>query len=628
MRGLIARSAGGPPHAPGLARSARGWGLPLALLLALSACATPISVTRVDPQVVHQELTRNVLSTGEPSPFSEIILNRADLRVRFEEDPEATLRTLHTEVASGRRGMNQLFALAELSFFHAERTHQRAYYLAAAVYAYAFLFPAADTAAPDPYDPRFRLACDLYNRALTGALRAPDGSQVELRAATFPLPFGELEVAFDPAQLTWIDRQLTDFIPVADLEVKGLRNRYRRAGIGAPLAASMVASAAREGLEIPPRLKVPITMFLRIVEPWQQLRSNHLRATLELHPVFDTETVRVDDREVPLEAEPTAALAYMLGGSRSWDLEFSGFLSGDLLRQETLTQLYALEPYQPGRIPVVFVHGTASSPARWAEILNELQNDPRIRQRYQCWFFTYETGNPVLYSAMRLREALETALATADPGGQDPALREMVMIGHSQGGLLVKLMAVDLETQLRATLLSVPIEELRVSAEDRDLIRRVVAVRPLPFVRRVVFLSTPHRGSYVAGDWLAQQLARFVRLPSQVLRLTGDVLGEDPLFKVRLVSGLSSVHAMTPGSPLVTLLGPAPLAPWIIGHSIIAVQGDGPLEKETDGVVAYTSAHIEGVESELVVHSGHSVQGTPEAIEEVRRILLEHAGLR
>jgi pimeloyl-ACP methyl ester carboxylesterase len=598
---------------------------PIGLLLLASACATPISVTQLDPQTAQRELTRNVLSAGEPSRFSQIILNRSDLYGRFNEDPEAALWTLHTEVVSGQRGVNQVFALAELSFLHAERTKQQSYYLAAAVYAYAFLFPPAGTASPGPYDPRYRLACDLYNRALTSALRTADGLYVELHGGVLPLPFGEMEIAIDPAQLGWLDRTLTEFVPVTDLEVKGLRNRYRRAGIGAPLAASTVAGIAREGLEIPPRLKVPVTAVLRIEEPWRQLASGRGQATLELYVNFDTETIQVDGRPFPLEAEPTAALAYMLSGSKVWDSELEGFLFGDLIRRETPTQLFALEPYRPGRIPIVFVHGTASSPARWAEMFNELQNDPRIRARYQFWFFTYETGNPVLYSALRLRESLKTAMRTVDPGGHDPALGQMVLIGHSQGGLLVKLMVVDIEKEASAAFSPVPIEELRVSEEARDLVRRVLAVHPLPFVRRAIFLATPHRGSYVAGSWLAHQLGRFVRLPGTLLRITGEALTQDPRLAVAYTGRLSSVYAMTPGSPLVTALGPVPLAPGVIGHSIIAVKGEGPFQQDTDGVVAYSSAHIDGMASELVVTSGHSVQQHPEAIEEVRRILLEHA---
>ena len=60
------------------------------------------------------------------------------------------------------------------------------------------------------------------------------------------------------------------------------------------------------------------------------------------------------------------------------------------------------------------------------------------------------------------------------------------------------------------------------------------------------------------------------------------------------------------------------MAPGIHAHSIIAVQGTGPIEDGDDGVVKYSSAHIAGVESELVIRSGHSVQGHPLAVDEVR----------
>lgn len=593
------------------------------LLITASACATPIGVTQADPTAVHRELTRNVLSAGEPSDFSKIVLGRAGLLDKFADDPEGTLWTLHTEVAVGRRGMNQVFGLAELSFLHAELTRQRSYYLAAAIYAYAFLFPPEGTPAPEPYDPRYRNACDLYNRALTAAMQSKDGSTLDPAVGTLPLPFGEIDIAFDPAQLEWLDRRLADFVPIANLEVKGLRSRYRRSGLGAPVAASTVEGAARPGLEIPPRVKVPATFFLRLDDPWGQLRTRHMRGRLELYVTADTETVVVGERTVPLEAEPTAALAYMLGGAEVWDTELRGFLFGDLLRQRTQTQLVALDPYRPGRIPIVFVHGTASSAARWAEMFNELQNDPRIRKRYQFWFFTYETGSPVLYSAMRLRESLAAAVAALDREGTDTALREMVLIGHSQGGLLVKLMVVDLEQRI-SEVMRQTLENPGISDETRDLMRRLAEVRPLPFVRRVIFLATPHRGSYVAGSWLVHQVSRVVRLPGQVLRAMEDVLTRDPELALRIGGRLGSVYAMTPGSPLVKDLAPAQLAPGVTGHSIVAVRGDGPFQKDMDGVVAYSSAHLEGMASELIVTSDHSVQQNPEAIEEVRRILLEH----
>jgi hypothetical protein len=82
---------------------------------------------------------------------------------------------------------------------------------------------------------------------------------------------------------------------------------------------------------------------------------------------------------------------------------------------------------------------------------------------------------------------------------------------------------------------------------------------------------------------------------------------------------------MREGNRFLTALAAIPVAPGIPRHSIIPVLGDGPLAQAKDGVVAYESAHIADADSELVVHSGHSAQGLPATIEEVRRILELHA---
>jgi hypothetical protein len=103
-----------------------------------------------------------------------------------------------------------------------------------------------------------------------------------------------------------------------------------------------------------------------------------------------------------------AVLAYVLGSPEIWERELKAFFS-EVFSEGAPTQFASIEPYQPGRIPVVFVHGTASSAGRWGDMVNDLMDDPRICDRYQFWFFTYDTGNPVLYSALLLREALRDA---------------------------------------------------------------------------------------------------------------------------------------------------------------------------------------------------------------------------
>ena len=306
------------------------------LLLLLSSCALPVRVKQTDPEVAHRRLTGDVLTNGELSIASENTLRRYFLTQRFEDAPEHALVELHAAaVRSGDE--NALFALSELSFYHAQETGKQSYYLASAVYAYAFLFPDGEGTPPNPIDPRLRAACDLYNRSLANAFQSEDGKEVKPQAGVFPLPFGSLTVTFDDSQLLWSqDRRLTHFVSAADLEISGLNNRYIRPGIGASLAASTEPLDPKQGVNdfVAPKVKVPTNLFLRIEQPKQDLASGHLRAALELRTETDADSVRVDERTFPLEYEPTAALAYQLSESDVWAREFRGFFIGDLLGEK------------------------------------------------------------------------------------------------------------------------------------------------------------------------------------------------------------------------------------------------------------------------------------------------------
>ena len=594
--------------------------------LVLTGCQTPIGVTRVDPLTVHQQLTKNVLSAHVPSIFTENVLHQYDLAETFAWRPETALAKLHAILLQETIRSEEAFALAELSFLHAEQEKEREYFLASALYAFLFLFPDDHKQIPNPFDPRLRIASDLYNRGLTSAFASVDGSHVLLQSQVYELPFGQLEVRVADEPLHWGDRQLVHFIPVAELEIHGLRNRYRHPGIGAPLAANQIATEPGKGLAVA-NMKVPVTAVLLMERLFQQLSTGQIHASLEVHVAYDQQTIAINGRTIPLEIESTSALAASLSESPVWERELKGFFFGDLATRAP-TQLVGLEPYRPNRVPVVFVHGTASSAGRWAEMVNDLMNDPCIRGRFQFWFFTYDTGNPILYSAMLLRETLDTVVRELDPQQQDSILREMIVIGHSQGGLLTKLIAVDPQSKLWDGFSDEPLDAMDVSEKTRDLLQRTLFFKPLPYVTRVVFISTPHRGSYVAGNWIAHQLTRFIKLPGQLVAGLSDVMTQNKeKLTLKFGSGkFSSVDAMTPGSPLVTALAPMPISPGVAAHSVIAVEGDGPKEDGMDGVVAYKSAHLEDVDSELVVRSGHSSQGNPHTIEEVRRILLLHVG--
>jgi pimeloyl-ACP methyl ester carboxylesterase len=610
-------------------RRMQSW--PVALLAAvcvtLAACKSPVRAVRADRTVAHRDLTRSAITTGEPSwPTRNALLERGLLEA-FEEQPDAALADLHRVMIAEDGEPALLFALAELSFLHGEEAESREHRLAAAIYAYAFLFP-EDEADHGAFDPRARMAANLYNWALAAAFASEDGAEFVPQSGSFALPFGEIEVAFDSADLRVEHRELVRLVPVAELEVEGLAMRYRRPGIGAALAASTKRAEDATGDDmVAPRVQVPLTALLRIANARNALvAEQRLAATLELHLAWHDDTVEIAGDRVPLESDPTAALALTFTGVPIVELELFGFLgrlSGLMAERPPLVSATA---YRPGLIPVVFVHGTASSPVRWAELFNRLQADPEIRSKFQFWFFQYDSDNPIALSALRLRESLAAAIALLDPEGQDPALREMVLIGHSQGGLLVKMQSIETGDRLWNGVSRKPIDELKLSDETRELLERGLFLEPVPEVARVVFISTPHRGSFLAGYRIVSGLLRrLTHLPLQLTRVSADLARNTDAARSPFVA--SAVDNMSPYHPFIQGLQQIPVAPSIPAHSIISVKGDGPPAEGNDGVVEYTSAHIDGVESEVVVRSPHSCQAHPDTMEEVRRILRLHAEL-
>jgi pimeloyl-ACP methyl ester carboxylesterase len=620
---LMMRKVRRRPMASNAARAALAAAL-LADLLA-AGCATPVGVKRIRPEEANRQLTASVLTTGQPGPRAQEFLYRLNLTEQYREDPAKTIGELHAGLGQADES-SRLFALAELSFDYAEHGGGRSYYLAAAAYAWAFLFPNDPSSRPGCYDPRVRTAMDLYNRGVAQGLATGTGDEVDLSARSVGLPFGSLQMDVDPSGYEFGGYQLVHFKSLADFQIRGLRNRYRRRGIGAPLAASVSKGAGRVDPWIGPYVKVPVTALLRFDDPRRGMSDGVLHGTIQLFYAGDDATTRIGDLTVPLEAERTAALAYQLDGAPLWDFEIAGFRRGDFTLAKSEDNLFMVQPYRPGRIPVVFVHGTASSPARWAEMTNELMNDPVLGRRYQFWFYLYNTGNPVAYSAMGLREALQHVVADVDPNGTDPALRQMVVIGHSQGGLLTKMTVVNSGSRFWENVRSpVPFEQADIPAETKDLLRRSIFVEPLPFVTEVVFICTPHRGSFLTEGILGNIARRLVNFPAKVTKVGVDIVKLNPAHAAQTAWHMpTAIDNMDWSNPFLKTLSSLPIAPGVEAHSIVAVKGDGPPEEGDDGVVKYTSAHIDGVASELIVRDGHSTQATPATIEEVRRILYAH----
>ncbi|MBA4418125.1 MAG: hypothetical protein C0392_09480 [Syntrophus sp. (in: bacteria)] len=607
------------------------------LFFFISGCATPVGVRYLNPREEYRKLTENVLSSDTLSAETIQILNRSGLAGRFQTEPAEVLAAIHKSLPATQKS-DRLFALAELSFLHASKSGERSHFLSAAIYAYAFLFPDSKTVQPDPLDPRIRVAADLYNQGLIRGFMDGESGQVILGAGTYIIPMGAITVTMDPDEFKWGSFRLSSFVDASGLEVRGLRNWYRWRGIGAPLVASLEPLGDEKDpafIKVLPEIKVAATAFLRLNNIEEGLNMGIFTSRMELNTTDERTSVTVGDRTVPLEFGLSSALAYGLEGSQVYSLELKGLFSGNLIllkdRSRFHDNLFLMAPYRPGRIPLVLVHGTASSPARWAEMLNEIQNDRNLWGRYQVWLFTYNTGNPITYSGGILTRGLRNIVMELDPEGKDPAIRKMVVVGHSQGGLLAKLTVIDSGTKFWENLTSTPLEEFNASPETKEIIRKSLFYKPLPFVKRVIFISTPQKGSFVSAGWMGRLAGKLISLPSKIMspirELLTEALARHPEDKARISMKdvPKSTDDMDPKSAFIKTISSIPIAEGVIAHSIIPVKNpEEPGEKWNDGVVTYKSAHIEGVESELIVHSGHSAQGEPATVEEVKRILLKN----
>ncbi|HMP05240.1 MAG TPA: hypothetical protein PJ982_02730 [Lacipirellulaceae bacterium] len=441
---------------------------------------------------------------------------------------------------------------------------------------------------------------------------------------------------------------------VSDYEVHGLRNHYHNFGLGVPLIAVRKHHGDADPRErfYPPDLTFPVTAFLRLERTPRRHQTDDearvaqahaagpMRAVLELYDPLERTHVSDLGAPVPLETDLSTPLAYFLSQPAFDEQRVSnlGLLHPE--KAEQLTGLYMLEPFDPEKIPVVMVHGLWSSPVTWMEMFNDLRSDPSIRAHYQFWFYLYPSGQPFWFSASRMRTDLAQMRSSLDPRREAAALDQMVLVGHSMGGLVAKLQTVDSGNAFWKTLSEKPFGDLQADPEVRDGLAEAFFFDPNPSVRCVVTIGTPHRGSDFSNDltkWLGRKL---IETPSKMIQGRSQLYARNPDYFLPAgpLGVTNAIDSLSPKSTILPVLLEAPPAPWVQYHNIVGLTPRSGIANaatywvagEGDGVVSLASAQIEGVSSQLVVPADHqTVHRHPQSILQVRRILREHlANLR
>lgn len=605
----------------------------LALALFLAGCA---GVT-VKPAPLSQRfdaLDRSALNSNSPSELTLAFLAQRDLADQWKNDPEGLIARLDAKYQVDP-GLGTLFALVELTHLQAKRHAAQpdkaaSFDLACAVYAYLFLFDPKVTPPKDFLRPNARLASEFHNRSLSRYLLYARAAGVRFQPdLQLPMATGTVVLKERQSGLPFKPEEFSGIHLAFEYAVAGLDATHSVPGLGVPLILvrnGSVLDDDRPEDRFLSRVRqvIAATVFLRIeTEPVTDRDGGRVyQSRLELYDPMRARSIQVEGMTVPLETDTTTPLAWMAANAPS-PRGIKGLMDPEALKGAQ--GLYMLQPYQKDKIPVVFVHGLISSPLTWLPMINGLMADPELRERYQFWYFSYPTGNPVLYSESLLRESLETARKTFDPEGTNPAFNNMLIVGHSMGGLLAKAMVQDSEDRLWSVVCKVPPSELAVSPEVRTLVEKMFFFKPLPFVTEAVFISTPHRGSGMALGTIGSIGRSLVTLPFTLAKASASLLGTMATLGQRLpLKGMpTGIDGLSPKNPVLTTSADIPVA--VPFHSIIGNEEQGGLPGGTDGVVPYWSSHLDAAQTELIVKSGHGAHEHPLAIREVRRIMLEHA---
>jgi pimeloyl-ACP methyl ester carboxylesterase len=417
-------------------------------------------------------------------------------------------------------------------------------------------------------------------------------------------------------------RYFDKLIPADYVAITGFRKRARVNGLGAPLVGVRERTKAREA-ELrfqPPRRGVFVPLgCLATFEP----DADGSRMEMTLFDLDRTSRVRFGSEFAPLAGDFTAPLALSFEGINDLMVGIRAILN--VGRSQGLTGIYLIEPFDPNRIPVLLIHGLSSSPLVWRNLATHTMKNPVIRKNFQFWYAFYSSGMLVPQSAALIRDRIAVVRHSGDPHAKLRASRNMVVVGYSMGGIIARIFVTDMGDRFWAVFTKKPFNEIQLEPEDRQELKRWIFWTPVPGIKEVVFLATPHRGTRMADASFAQLGRKLVGLPASLMRFQRRVL----LAVVDVVNGVkisrrsfTGIDSLSPEAPIYKAFERAPFASGLVYHSVIGDRGRADSPESSDGVVGYWSTHLEGSKSELIVPTGHDVQTHSKTEAEIEKILL------
>ena len=511
-------------------------------------------------------------------------------------------------------------------------------------YSYAYLFETKRAPKDRIFDNRQVQIGDFYNLAIAHLIQVYTERHPS-KETSQKLHVGDsvyhIDYEFYP-QLK--NQKVEQIMSTYNMNFSGLRSITRRDGFG-----------SESLLVLPDQLPAPNTQSKYIADPLNHQYPNgvnpnihdarYLATTMVAQPMqegsiegilngkefvlklFDpyiNDKVDIAGHNYPLAANFSAPYGLWLAQNNLGRSAYLSLIDRD--QSLNMPHLYMLEPYNPNKKVIVLVHGLASSPEAWVRLTNDIMGDPVLRDNYQVWQVFYSTNMPILESRFQIYSLVQQTFNQVDNGTS--AKTDAVLIGHSMGGIIARLMVSD--DDVRDIALQT-IKDRRVAEfKDNPLFAARFEMKPIDNFGRAIFLSAPHRGTAFADRWFTLAARKIIKLPGAFLGALGETLqgdiGLDDMVK-EIGHGLiqNGPSDLSKNSKFTLITQDIVPYPGMKFHSIMGnmTNSDDP-DVITDDVVPYRSAHLDGAVSEKIIKGGHSIQETPEAVLELRRILRLH----
>jgi pimeloyl-ACP methyl ester carboxylesterase len=619
--------------------------LSISLVLTLQGCA----VVKVTPQaravsLIEQRdsiLTRSRLSEASISVLSmtgqdqqQCLANLSHCEQALRQVPEMTteqyLSTLsELYLADGLTECSQLINRSsapnpclirqQLALLHSIR------------HAYAYLFFSNRSAQSRVFDNRQVQVRDFYNLAVSrfvqnGYQGYKDSQQDRLSRS---LVFDGNTIYLNPKSQLFIHNQLPEqLIAADDLGFKGLRAINRRDGFGVEFVA--VLPKAPDAKQIYQSRYLPVSLVLKVRGNTLAQVMQSQQFDLDIYNPFEHDSATLSAQQsFGLATNYSAPYGLWLAQNNLAATAYRELLGRDA--EQAKPRLYMLEPYNPNKRVVLLIHGLASSPEAWISLTNDVLGDPILREGYQVWQVFYPTNMPILESRYQIHQMIRRAFAQVDPKGQAKASSQAVLIGHSMGGVISRLLMSPTDLSVNA-LDQLPARDRRRLTQIPDIKQRF-KLDPLPQVGRVVFLSSPFRGTDYADRWFTLMARRIIQIPKSFVSNLKNTLERaqldqqlmDRIGKLGLLDFQNGASELSHQSRFMQITADVKMKPNVPFHLIMGQRDSKTaLLDSSDGIVSYRSSHLDGAVSEKVIKGGHSIQETPEAVLELRRILRLH----